>query len=141
MKQKAAEIRAKASALADETSLIESEDEVNDPSSIPPQVVNNSEDPLTVISATQSKLSVLHAQQPLFDINKANLSKNSEQIHSLKLHSFREGDRVIHPKLGLGTVIAVKKYGDQISELEIGFDTSSGIKTLTASSIRLASEN
>ena len=141
VKQKAAEIRAKGSALADETSLIESEDEVNDSSSIPPQVVKNSEDPLTVTSATQSKLSVQHAQQPLFDINKANLTKNSEQIHSLKPHSFREGDRVIHPKLGLGTVIAVKKYGDQISELEIGFDTSSGIKTLTASSIRLASEN
>jgi len=83
----------------------------------------------------------MHAQQPLFDINKANLTKNPEPIHSIRSHSFREGDRVIHPKLGLGTIIAVKKYGDQISELEIGFDTSSGIKTLTASSIRLASEN
>jgi very-short-patch-repair endonuclease len=50
---------------------------------------------------------------------------------------FYEGARVRHEKFGLGTIIAVKQYGGSISELDIGFDALSEIRTLHPSSVKL----
>ena len=50
---------------------------------------------------------------------------------------FYEGARVRHEKFGLGTVIAIKQYGGSISELDIGFDALSEIRTLHPSAVKL----
>jgi len=50
---------------------------------------------------------------------------------------FQEGSRVIHDKFGAGTVIAVKKYGGEVRELDIGFDSRSDLKTLAPSFVKL----
>ena len=50
---------------------------------------------------------------------------------------FYEGARVRHEKFGLGTIIAIKQYGGAISELDIGFDALSEIRTLHPSAVKL----
>ena len=51
---------------------------------------------------------------------------------------FYEGVRVFHEKLGTGTVMAVRKYGGQVVELDIGFDSQEKIKTLKPSYVKLS---
>ena len=51
---------------------------------------------------------------------------------------FYEGVRVFHEKLGIGTVMAVRKYGGQVVELDIGFDSQAKIKTLKPSYVKLS---
>jgi very-short-patch-repair endonuclease len=133
----AAEIRVRGTLLEDAPSTLDSEiSVVNLPSA---QLITNVATDISPIYSEpmQTELIDSQVQVPLFN-QRTVVAQQSELLTVNRTIEFSEGDRVTHPKLGLGTVKVVKRYGGQISELDIRFDAHLDIKTLTATSVKLA---
>jgi len=85
----------------------------------------------------QTATSVELVQAPLFAAPVTDTKPVTVSTSMSHPDVFYEGARVRHEKFGLGTVIAVKQYGGSISELDIGFDALSEIRTLHPSAVKL----
>ena len=90
-----------------------------------------------VTPAVQTTTAVELVQTPLFEAPSIDPKPVTASTHLSRPEVFFEGARVRHEKFGLGTVIAIKQYGGAISELDIGFDALSEIRTLHPSAVKL----
>jgi hypothetical protein len=135
--QRAAEIRVRTSqphgasiSNAEEVQIVE-ESAVAPIFSVPAQTKE------IVTPHAQTARSVELVQTPLFVAPATDTHPVTISATMSRPDVFYEGARVRHEKFGLGTVIAIKQYGGSISELDIGFDALSEIRTLHPSAVKL----
>jgi very-short-patch-repair endonuclease len=130
VKQKAAEIRSRATVPIGQTISIEAAVNAAEPISIEPQAL--------VETSIQSKQIETPVQVPLFSPKVEQTSTNELKTPSQGTVQFVRGDRVFNQKFGLGTVVAIKQYGGQVRELVIDFDFLPDEKTLVVTAVQLA---
>jgi very-short-patch-repair endonuclease len=135
--QKAAEIRVRTLQPLGASILISDEVETVEQSAVAPIVYVPDKTNELVTPAVQTTTSVELVQTPLSEAPSIDPKPVTASTSLSRPEVFYEGARVRHEKFGLGTVISIKQYGGAISELDIGFDALSEIRTLHPSSVKL----
>jgi very-short-patch-repair endonuclease len=130
VKQKAAEIRLRASVPNDQTISIEASIKEVEQTSVAPAAL--------LASSSQADLIETQVQVPLFTPKAVQSSSNETSSALQRPVQFVKGDRVINQKFGLGTVVAIKQYGGQVRELVIEFDSLPDEKTIVVTAVQLA---
>jgi hypothetical protein len=135
--QRAAEIRVRTSQPQGASVLIIDEVEIVKQSAVAPIVYVPDKTNEVVTTAVQTTTPVELVQTPLFAAPSIDTKPGTDSTYLSPPEVFYQGARVRHEKFGLGTVISIKQYGGAISELDIGFDALSEIRTLHPSAVKL----